>query len=116
MGVIQSTLGTQVWDLNMMDFTSYEGQWCTAVEITIPEFSASNCHLVASQDVEAIAAAQNENKSQVKQSLTQALQGLKPNVVIDRADHRAENLYGLLCSKQEQALPGFYVLVRLPSC
>jgi len=90
MGVIQSTLGTQVWDLNMMDFTSYEGQWCTAVEITIPEFSASNCHLVASQDVEAIAAAQNENKSQVKQSLTQALQGLKPNVVIDRADHRAE--------------------------
>lgn len=50
--VIQNALGSEVWDLNMMDMTSYTGDWHTAVAVTIPALNASMCHLMASQDAE----------------------------------------------------------------
>jgi len=88
--VITNTLGMELWDMNMMDFTGYNGEWCTAVEITVPELNASMCHLAASQDAEAIAAAKAANGTQVVQSLTQALKACGSDVVLDCADHRAQ--------------------------
>lgn len=73
-GIIQNTLGGEVWNLNMMDGMSYTGEWYTAVEITIPELSASMCYLGASGDAHAVAAAQESQKAQAIQSLTQGLQ------------------------------------------
>lgn len=81
-GIIQSTLGGEVWNLNMMDGVSYSGDWFTAVEITIPELSASMCHLVTSGDAEAITAARESSKAQAIQALTQALQKVKPGMVL----------------------------------
>lgn len=88
-GAIQGTLGAELWHLNMMDCASYNGDWCTAVEITIPELSASMLHLIGSQDAEAIAVAQQANQAKVVQALTETLNSLKPNMVIQPADHRA---------------------------
>lgn len=89
MGAIQKALGAEVWNLNMMDFTSYDGEWCTAVEVTIPALPASMLHLLGSEDTEAISAAQTKNQAQAAESLGNILQNLKPNVEILPGDHRA---------------------------
>lgn len=89
-GVIQNTLGMELWDLNMMDFTGYNGEWCTAVEITVPELNASMCHLAVSQDAEALAVAKTANGAQVVQSLTQAFKACGSDMVVDDHDHRAQ--------------------------
>jgi len=87
---IRKTLGNEVWNLNMMDYTDqYTGEWSTAVEVTIPALNASKCHLVAGQDEQAIAAAQQESQDQAMQSLTKALAN-KPGMVIQTSDHRAQ--------------------------
>lgn len=88
--VITTTLGMELWDLNFMDFTGYNGEWCTAVEITVPELTASMCHLAVSQDAEAVAAAKTANSAQVVQSLTQAFKDCGSDMVLDLADHRAQ--------------------------
>jgi hypothetical protein len=90
-GVIQSTLGAELWNLNMMDCTSWAGDsWYTAVEVTIPALNASNCHLMTSQDTEAVEAAQQANQAKAVESITQALNDMKPNMVVQPADHRAQ--------------------------
>jgi len=87
--IIQKALGSELWNLNMMDCTDYSGEWITPVEITIPALSASMCHLVASQDSEAIAAAEQANKSQATKSMTEALEDLQPDMVLLPDDQRA---------------------------
>jgi hypothetical protein len=79
-GVVHGALGAELWNLNMMDYISYNGDWCTAVEITIPELGASMCHLFGSQDVEAVNAARDAHQAQVLRSLTQSLKSLEPNM------------------------------------
>jgi hypothetical protein len=83
-------LGSELWNLNMMDCTDYNGEWFTGVEIMIPALSASHCHLVASEDPEAIEMAQQENQAKAFKSLTKALEDLAPNMVVQQADHRAQ--------------------------
>lgn len=58
--VIQSTLGSQLWDLSMVDCQSFTGEWYTAVEITIPA----------------------PMQSHALQSLIQSLQSSSPNMTI----------------------------------
>lgn len=78
-GIIHSTLGGEVLNLNMMDGISYDGQWYTAVEITIPELSATTMtESVTSGDAEAITADQQKNFH----SLVQALRDFKPAMVL----------------------------------
>lgn len=77
-GVINNALGSEVWNLNMMDATGYNGEWFTGVEITIPALCAADDE------------AQQKNQSQVVQTLTKALEELAPNMVVQPADHRAQ--------------------------
>jgi len=75
-------LGSELWNLGMMDCPSYNGEWYTAVEITIPT-------TICGSD-EAVKAAQKATQADVVQRLTQALEAVKPNIVLQPADHRAE--------------------------
>jgi hypothetical protein len=83
-------LGTELWNLNMIDCTDYNGEWLTGVEIMIPALSASNCHLAESDDAEAIEAAQQENQAKAVKSLTKALKDLAPNMAVQQADRGAQ--------------------------
>lgn len=85
-GVIESTLGSELWDLAMVDCQGFTGEWYTGVAITIPALSASMCHLATSQDAEAIANAQQATQSKATQSLLRALQSMSPNMVINPSD------------------------------
>lgn len=82
MAVIQSTLGAELWDLMMVDCQSFTGEMYTTVDIIIPAMSAAHCHLVASQDTEAVAAAQQAHRIQAVQSLLQSFAALSPKVMV----------------------------------
>jgi len=71
MGVIQSTFGRELWDVLMVDCQSFTGEMYTTVDIIIPAMSASHCHLVTSEDTEAVA-----------ESLLQSLAALSPKVIV----------------------------------
>jgi hypothetical protein len=75
--LIHSTLGGEVWNLNMMDgMMPYSQQWYTAVEIVIPELDPSMCHLATSGDANAVDLARQSHQSKAISSLKQALQGM----------------------------------------
>jgi len=79
--VIQTTLGSELWDLSMVDYQSLDGtEWYTNVDVVIPALNASMCHLVTSQDFEAISAAQQASQSMAMQCVCDALQNLGPKV------------------------------------
>jgi len=82
MNAIQTTLGPELWDLLMVDCQSYTGEMYTTVDIIIPALSASHCHLVASKDTEAVAAAQQAQHVQAVQSLLQSFATLSPKVQV----------------------------------
>lgn len=81
-GIIESTLGSEVWDLSMVDCIGAAGEWYTAVAITIPALTASMVHLATSQDTELVAAAQQATQSLAVQSLIHSLQNMSPHMVI----------------------------------
>jgi hypothetical protein len=87
--VLHAALGSELWNLNMMDFTDYGGDWYTGVEVTIPALPASMVHLVTSSDVAACEAAMQQNEKKALDSVTQGLQSLEHNMVIMPADDRA---------------------------
>jgi len=82
MGVIQSVLGSELLDVLMVDCQSFAGDVYTTVDIIIPAMSASHFHLVASQDTEAVAAAQQAHRVQAVQSLLQSFAALSPKVIV----------------------------------
>lgn len=79
-GVIEATLGSEVWDLSMVDCQGFTGEWYTAVAITIPALSASMVHLATSTDAELVAAAQLATQTQAVQSLMHSLEGMSPQM------------------------------------
>lgn len=79
-GVIEGTLGSEVWDLSMVDCQGFTGEWYTAVAITIPALSASMVHLATSTDVELLATAQLATQTQAVQSLMHSLEGMSPQM------------------------------------
>jgi hypothetical protein len=79
---IQSALGSELWDLSMVDLQAFDGHWYTNVDVVVPALNASMCHLVTSGDMEAVAAAQAASQSMAMQRVGNSLQNLSPKVTV----------------------------------
>lgn len=80
--VIFNSLGSELWDLSMVDAQGFSGEWYTNVDVVIPALSASMCHLVASGDTDAIAAAQLATQTAAMKSVCDALSAMAPAVTV----------------------------------
>lgn len=103
--VLETTLGTELWDLSMVDYQSLDGnEWYTHVDVVIPALSASMCHLAASQDVEAIFAAQQAAQSMAMQKVCDALSKLGSKVTVVPSEDGSPQVSMQYCEADKDTL------------
>lgn len=101
---IQATLGSELWDLSLVDCDCGNGAWYTHVDVVVPALNAGLCHLATSNDVDEIAAAHLTTQSMALQSICDALQNISPKVSIERFEENPSQISVQYCAADKDML------------